>query len=107
MPIESGMGRAIYTNSRAAHSFDRSFFGCRWCKGFCDATFAASAVLGGTHASYPDQRRAEPSRLLVARGELPHRRADLFAGESSLARAAPSRAHQAAAARTLGHLAGP
>src|SRR5437667_387192 len=84
MPMERPMGRAIYTKEVQ----DRP-------------------TIWRNDASYLDRGRAEPSRRLVARGELPHRGADLSAGESAAARAAAAGAHQAAAARALGHVARP
>ncbi|OIQ69902.1 hypothetical protein GALL_484890 [mine drainage metagenome] len=43
---------------------------------------------------------------LVARGQLPGLRPNLSAGQRAVARAAPARTHQAAAAGTLGHQPG-
>src|SRR5438067_13781943 len=84
MPMERPMGRAIYTKEVQ----DRP-------------------TIWRNDASYPDRGRAQPSRRLVARGELPHRGADLSAGESAPARASAAGTHQAAAARALGHVARP
>ncbi len=50
--------------------------------------------------------RARSDRPLLAGGQLPLRGSDLSARQSALARAAAARAHQAAAARSLGHDAG-
>ena len=52
------------------------------------------------------ERRAPQARRAVARLELPLRRADLPARQPAAAQAARARAHQAAAARALGHDAG-
>ena len=61
--------------------------------------------------SAPSRARSQPEELaaerLLARGELPLRRADLPARQPAAARAAAARAHQAAAARPLRHDAGP
>ena len=50
---------------------------------------------------------ARPDAALLARRQLPDRRADLPAGQPAAARAAAAGAHQAAAARPLGHVARP
>ena len=50
---------------------------------------------------------AGPDAAVLGRGELPDGRADLPARQPAPARAAPTGAHQAAAARPLGHVAGP
>ena len=58
-----------------------------------------------TYADEPVEERDRGSRRVLARGELPDRRADLPAGQPAAARAAARRAHQAAPARPLGHVA--
>ena len=50
---------------------------------------------------------AGPDAALLAGRQLPDRRADLPAGQPAAARAAAAGAHQAAAARPLGHVPGP
>src|SRR5687767_4621912 len=51
------------------------------------------------------QERDRGDRRLLARRQLPDGGPDLPARQSAPARAAPAGAHQAAAARTLGHIA--
>ena len=58
------------------------------------------------HGPSTGRHRAPPPRRVVARRELPHGRPDLPAREPAAARAAATRAHQAAPARPLGHVAG-
>ena len=60
---------------------------------------------GAPHGPSAGRHRAPPPRRVVARRQLPHRRPDLPAGQPAAARAAATRAHQAPAARPLGHLA--
>ena len=60
----------------------------------------------GSPQGAPERRRAGADERLLAGGQLPVGRPDLPAGQPAAEGAAAARAHQAAAARALGHHAG-
>ena len=73
----------------------------------CSSIASAASWARSPRRSAGSTRSCSPPARLLARRQLPVGRPDLPARQSAAARAAQARAHQAAAARPLGHVAGP